>query len=135
MELRNCSRCGKLFRSTGLTVCSECKAHLDEEFELVRDYLREHPGARVFEVSQATGVPSSRIYNMVREGRLMATSADSDLAVECVQCGTKILTGRMCAKCTQEFKASIRPPARTKNSSTLSRTPERMHIADRRLRN
>ncbi len=106
---------------------------MDEEFKLVRDYLREHPGARVFEVSQATGVPASRIYNMVREGRLTATSTDSDLAVECIQCGKKILTGRMCAKCAHEFKTSLRPPAQKKPSSGGSRAAERVHIADRRL--
>lgn len=133
MDLRNCSRCGKLFRSTGLTICSECKAHLDEEFKIVRDYLREHPGARVFEVSQATGVPASRIYNMVREGRLTATSTDSDLAVECIRCGKKILTGRMCAKCTLEFKTSLRTPPQEKKSARASRDAERVHIADRRL--
>lgn len=133
MELRNCSRCGKLFRSTGLTICSECRTQLDEEFKIVRDYLRQHPGARVFEVSQATGVPASRIYNMVREGRLTATSTDSDLAVECIQCGTKIVTGRMCSKCTLDFKASLRPPASTKKSPSGSRAAERVHIADRRL--
>lgn len=133
MELRNCSRCGKLFRSTGHRMCSECREQLDGEFKLVRDYLREHPGARVFAVSQATGVPSSRIYNMVREGRLTATSPDSDLAVECVQCGTKISSGRMCSKCAQDFTTSIRPSARTGEDSQR-RKQGRMHIAERRLR-
>jgi len=134
MELRNCSRCGKLFRSTGLSLCTECREQLDDEFKRVRDYLRKHPGARVFEVSQATDVPSSRIYNMVREGRLTASSPDSDLAVECVQCGTKIPTGQMCNKCAQELSASIRPAPRTPKRPRAGRTPDRMHIAERRLR-
>lgn len=105
MELANCRRCGKLFRSVGVRICPDCLELEEEEFQKVKAYLREHPEARILEVSEATGVSAAQILEFVRRGKLIAHSPDSDLAVECTVCGTRIVSGRLCRRCQADLSA------------------------------
>lgn len=132
MEIRNCVRCGKLFRSiAGRVHCNECREELDNEYVKVRDYLRKHPNARVFEVAEATGVSVWRIHEFVRAGKLIAISPESDLAVECVQCGTKITTGQLCAACAKKGIESGEPEKETKKVPARETLRGRLHIENR----
>lgn len=107
MSLRNCSRCGNLFTSVGRNrVCPDCVKVEHQQFLDVKDYLWKNPRAPAYEVSQATGVPQAKILEWVRHGRLTAQSADSDLAVACESCGTRIPKGRLCAACAAKLETS-----------------------------
>lgn len=101
-----CSECGKLFAGGG-SLCPECVQAGEEQFERVRVYLDQHPGAEVEEVSRATGVPSSRILRYLREGRLM--SAPRGVALSCERCGRKVASGRFCPSCAQEISRALQP--------------------------
>lgn len=101
-----CSICGKLFAGGG-RLCPECARSEEEEFERVRAYLQERPGAEVEEISRATGVSGAKILRYLREGRLM--SAPLGLALSCERCGRKLDQGRFCPSCVQELTQALKP--------------------------
>ena len=107
MTVRNCQRCGKVFLSAGgKRICPACVQAEQDEFESVREYLRRHPKALLMEVSQATGVPAKKIWEYVREGRLLANGAAWGLT--CERCGTPIETGRFCLECSAKMERELR---------------------------
>lgn len=99
MSLINCKRCGTLIPANASKLCPECTEAEGQEYHSVRDYVKQHPSASVMQVSKATGVTVPRIYELVRKGKLVAHSAESDLAVECAVCGGRIVSGRVCNPC------------------------------------
>lgn len=107
MDIRNCVRCGRIFRKVSLPFCPACVKLDQEEFERVRRYLKEHPNATVVEVSEETDVPVNRIYGWVREGRL-TTGSGGDWSVECEVCGTQISSGRLCDACREKVLATAK---------------------------
>ncbi len=98
-NIRNCKKCGKLFNYVGGSkLCQECREDLEKQFQTVKDYIREHPGVGIQEVSEACEVEVSQIKTWLREERLELTSG-SPLALACESCGVSILKGRYCDKC------------------------------------
>ena len=65
-DLRNCSECGRLFAYQGRDICSRCLEGEDEEYMVVRRYVRDHPGASVFEVADETGVEEEKILQFLK---------------------------------------------------------------------
>src|SRR5690606_37994010 len=103
MRVRNCLRCGKLFTDRGQPYCTECLKENQADFEKVRQYLKEHPNASVVEVSQDTGVPTQRIFDFVRQGRLVLNIHASGEGVPCESCGKPVATGRLCEDCMRDL--------------------------------
>ncbi|MGI6037273.1 MAG: flagellar protein [Limnochordia bacterium] len=100
MKVKNCPQCGQLFKYTYEKLCPTCREEEHKTFELVRTYLRKHPGATMVEVHQGTGVEMWKLEEYVREGRLMAYSS---LQVSCDGCGKMISSGRLCDDCQREI--------------------------------
>ena len=99
MNLRNCSRCGKMFNYIGgQPICEPCKKALEEDFQNVKKYIEENPRADLKQIAEDNGVTTKQIQQWIREERLMF-SEGSPLALTCEKCGERILTGRFCAKC------------------------------------
>lgn len=102
-ELRNCKRCKRIFMyAMGPQICEVCKKQEEEDFEKVRKFLREYPGATIQEVSAATEVSAQLIYKFLREGRL-EVSKDSPIALLCENCGVRITSGRFCINCSRKL--------------------------------
>ncbi len=101
-----CSECGKLFAGGG-RICPECIRTEEEEFERVKRYLDERPGAEVKEVARDTGVPERKILRYLREGRLV--SVPQGMALFCERCGRKVEHGRYCFPCAQELSRMLKP--------------------------
>ncbi len=107
MEVKVCRNCKKLFQDiTGAQICSKCKQAEEEMFQKVKDYLRDHPGANMYEVNQETGVSSALIEKFLRQGRLQV-SMDSPIGLTCERCGRKITTGRYCNGCKHEVSDEL----------------------------
>lgn len=104
-ELKNCARCGRLFAGAGRNVCRKCQQTEDDEYSIVRKYVRDYPGASVFEVSEATGVEEDKILNFLRDGRLQSQGMTTVL--ECDRCGQVISEGRYCNSCIRELNNQI----------------------------
>ena len=99
MEVKNCRSCKRLFNYIGgEQLCSECKQKLEEKFNDVKEYIREHPAATLNEISEENDVSVKQLNQWVREERLAFTD-DSIITFECENCGTAIRTGRFCDKC------------------------------------
>lgn len=104
-DLRNCPECGRLFAYQGRNLCKKCQEEEENEYLVVRRYVREHPGATVFEVAEETGVEEEKILQFLRDGRLQSKGLTSVL--ECERCGKKISSGRYCPQCIKELDSQI----------------------------
>lgn len=133
MNIRNCSRCGKIYIYDGFNICLDCRRKDEEDFQKVKKYLEENPGANVMEVTEETGVDSRKVIEFLKEGRL-EIKEDNNLLLQCERCGRPIRTGRFCEKCTvemeREFKHAI-GGGKDLNSLQDSRVKERIRITDR----
>lgn len=117
MEVKVCRNCKKMFQYiAGPALCPKCRQLEEDYFQQVKEYLREHPGDSLYEVSKQTEVSAALIEKFLREGRLQV-SADSPIELTCERCGSKIITGRYCNKCKttisnelNEVKQSIIKP-------------------------
>lgn len=110
MSLDNCPRCGKLFVKNFRDVCPECIREIDIEYQLCADYLREHKGAVINELSDQTGVTIKQITKFIREGRISMMNAPH-LSYPCESCGTLIRENQLCGSCRTLFANAVRKPA------------------------
>lgn len=98
MNIRNCIRCKNIYQYDGFKLCYNCRKEDELDFEKVKEYLEEYPGANISNVIDATGVDSKKVIEFLKEGRL-EIEAGGDIILECETCGIGITTGRFCNKC------------------------------------
>lgn len=70
MDVRNCSRCGKIYAYDGFKICLSCRRDDEKDFKIIKEYIDENPGANISEVAEGTGVDTKKIIEFLREGRL-----------------------------------------------------------------
>ena len=122
-EVKNCRKCRKIFMySTGPQICDACKKLEDAEFEKVRVFVRDFPGATVQEASKETQVPIQLIYRFLKEGRL-EVSESSPIALQCENCGARIKSGRFCISCSKRLANDMISAGRSLKDS-YGREPE-----------
>lgn len=132
-DLRNCSICGRLFAyQQGRVVCSRCRQQEEDQYMLVRRYVRDHPGATVFEVAEETGVEEEIILQFLRDGRLQSKGFAEVL--QCQRCGVRIDSGKYCASCLRELDNQLRgviSPTRREPPAAENRPArDRMHTKE-----
>ncbi len=104
MEVKNCKKCGVFFNFvSGLPLCPSCMKEIDDKFSEVKQYIYDHPGVGIQEVSEENEVPIVIIKKWVKEERL-AFAEGSAIGVDCERCGRMILTGRFCEACKADVK-------------------------------
>ena len=64
-----CERCGKGVILNKFTLCYDCRRWEKEQVDLALDYLKDHRGASLNQVSEATGVDSDLVLKLVKAGR------------------------------------------------------------------
>lgn len=140
MELKNCEKCGRAFAYTGSSFCSRCGNESEEEaFKKVKNYLYDHPGASIVEVSEATEVSEKQILKFLRDNRIEIREEDNML-LDCERCGTAIRSGRFCESCTvklqKEFSKVLKPNAKENEGEKprKSNNSHKMFIAERKKR-
>ena len=92
-------------------ICDSCVKEVDQKFEEVRAYVKEHPNRSIKEVSEVCNVSVKSILRYIREGKLEATTGMHG-EVTCSKCGVPITSGRICKKCIAEMGqqvASMKP--------------------------
>lgn len=100
----NCSRCGRFFESNGfITLCPNCYEKDQSDFEKIRQYLYEHPRAKIFQVSTDLDISVHKIKRYLREGRLEIIEKDN-LFLKCEACGKAICSGVYCDECSKKSK-------------------------------
>lgn len=108
MELKNCEKCGRIFGSENdQRLCNKCLlVNIEDDFKLVRNYLYDHPGADVSEVSEATGVSKQVILKLLKEERIEVVDSEN-LLLKCEDCGKSIKSGRKCEACKNEIAKQL----------------------------
>lgn len=107
MEVKVCARCKKMYQYiAGPNVCPRCKQIEEEQFQKVKDYLRENPGATMNTVSDETKVSVKLIQNFLKQGRLEVVPG-SPMMLTCERCGESIITGKYCNKCKAELVGEL----------------------------
>ncbi|NLL67301.1 MAG: flagellar operon protein YvyF [Clostridiaceae bacterium] len=130
-EVKNCRRCRKIFMySLGPQICDACKKLEDEEFEKVRLFVRDFPGATAQEVSKETGVPTHLIYRFLKEGRLEVAES-SPIALLCENCGSRIKSGRFCITCSKRLANDMISAGKTLQESA-NKNPDAAYKTDAR---
>ena len=112
MNVKNCRMCGRIFNYiSGPFYCQVCREKMEVKFQEVKEYIRQHPGVGIPEVSEACDVEPSQIRQWLREDRLEVTE-DSPIFLSCDGCGANIRSGKYCEKCknnvTRGFKEVLR---------------------------
>lgn len=114
MNARNCRKCGKLFNYvSGPPICMLCREALEEKFQEVKNYIRDHVQASIPEVSEACDVSTNQIQQWLRDERLQLAEG-SGITLHCEKCDAAIYSGRFCERCkssmANQLNDSIRQP-------------------------
>lgn len=109
VEVLVCKGCKRLFHSVnGMVLCTECRQAAEDEFKMVKEYVRTHVDQGVKEVSEACNVSPQKILNWVREDRLYFADG-LKVMLPCLACGTNISSGKYCKKCQQLITEGLNP--------------------------
>jgi uncharacterized membrane protein YvbJ len=106
MDIKSCRKCGKIFSFRGSYNCPDCVREIDELFVKVRDYMYRNPSSRVEDICDKTGATRDMVMDWLREGRLMTNDTAVPL-LKCTKCGAPIATGKLCAKCANDFVSQV----------------------------
>ena len=135
MEFRNCPVCGTLFRYVSRYMCPACIEAEEKEFDTVRRYVRDHEGATISAVSEATGINQEKIIRFLKDGRLVARGLVLEGELTCERCGKPVAEGNMCDNCRADIFRDINrglsgktpePPAAPRDTGSRNR----MHISE-----
>ncbi len=132
MEMRNCSRCRRPYIYTGTPYCPDCSQGEHEDFQQVKDYLGDNPGAGVEEIHEETGVDRNLVLHFLRQGRL-EVAEDSHLGSKCQVCQRPIPEGRICQSCVQQLRQPLEDKQKKERTGGDRRRGEsnRMFIQER----
>ena len=131
MEVRNCTTCGRIFNSVmDIKRCPACRKDDEEKFKEIRDYLYDHSGASIEEVSEALDVDRSKILHFLREGRL--ETIGDHMVIQCESCGVPIHSGKYCDDCTREMTMNLKSAARTIHKGEKKARGTGMHIKQKK---
>jgi transposase-like protein len=69
-EVKSCAKCNKMFSSrNGATFCEVCARDEDEIYKNIREYLVDHPGTSIMDLSVRFKVSINRLMHYVHNGR------------------------------------------------------------------
>lgn len=103
LNVKKCKECGSIFNYMGRDICPECIKRLDECFVAIRDYLDEHPNAKVAELSEELEIKEKTILDFIKQGRIMVREP----VLNCVNCGRPICGGDLCDECRSNIGGQI----------------------------
>lgn len=99
-DVKVCKRCRKLFTHYSSEYCNECSDEMEEIFVTIREYIYDHPNHNLVEIAKETGTKESDIMYLLRQGRISFSSVEGS-CLSCDNCGTPIVSGRLCEPCKQ----------------------------------
>ncbi|MBO6149062.1 MAG: flagellar protein [Lachnospiraceae bacterium] len=107
MDVRNCRKCGRIFNYiAGPHICPACAEKMEEDFQKVKQYIRENPNMTIVETATACEVDVGQIKQWLREERLTLSSAEGAELV-CESCGKPIMSGRFCEECKKDVSKGL----------------------------
>lgn len=130
MEIANCTRCGKVFARHFRDICQNCYAEIENEYSTCAEYLREHRGATITELSEETGVSIRQITKFVKEGRISMVDAPN-LSYPCESCGVLIREGNICGNCRNRLMTDLNSAAADIGTRSQNAHANRTYKIDR----
>ena len=107
MDVRNCRKCGKLFNYiAGMGICPDCQKRSEEDFQKVKEYIRNNPSVTVAATAEACEVEVAQIRQWLREERLTFASVEGS-ELTCENCGKPIISGRFCDQCKNSIAKGL----------------------------
>jgi len=108
MDMMNCECCGKVFNSTGFfNLCPVCTEKDERDFAMIKEYLCEHPYAKIFDVANDLNMSIKKIKRYLRESRLEIIEPNNRFLF-CEDCGKPIRSGKYCDECYRKFHQNFR---------------------------
>lgn len=116
-----CKECGgvMVYKGIGEYQCEECEAIEYDDYGKVRNYLEQHRGANVAEISSYTGVSHKAIRELIKERRFEIIDNRGGY-LRCEVCGVNITSGRLCSKCEESYHRSVEAKARSERKKSMS---------------
>ncbi|MBR4724159.1 MAG: flagellar protein [Lachnospiraceae bacterium] len=107
--VETCGHCQRLFNYPGFgsKYCPDCRKIDEENRNIVKEYLREHGQANMYEISIATGVPEADIKQYLRDGMLEIPEG-SPIYIKCEACGCDIRYGKWCPACAARLSSDLK---------------------------
>ncbi|MDR7856926.1 TIGR03826 family flagellar region protein [Tissierella sp.] len=132
MNLKNCTRCGRVYNYDGFKICFFCRKDDEKDFQSIKAFLLEYPGANISDVSEGTGIDSRKIIDFLRDGRLEIAEG-GNLILDCEKCGASIRTGRFCEKCANSIQRELGDVLNTERAkkNSAKKVEEKFRVADR----
>lgn len=87
----------------GENICPECREKELALEEVVKDYVRDHPGITIRELIDGTGASEKLIWRMIRQGQF-ENAGGLELQYPCGKCGKLISNGAYCEECAVKLK-------------------------------
>ena len=119
MNLKNCTRCGKMFASSHISLCPDCLEADQVTFKSVRDFIKNNPRVSIDVVVEATGVAEEDVREFVRQGRIDVADLSGPV-LSCKRCGKPIESGEYCVLCRQDITENLKVTAAVKEKPEQS---------------
>ncbi len=104
MEFKICDNCNMIFqyKGSGDVLCPDCTKKSEEDYEKVRAFMAENPGAREEDIAAKTGVSMKFIAKLVKDDKIVIRDTNTQ-GLTCKYCGISIQSGKYCADCKRKF--------------------------------
>jgi hypothetical protein len=90
-------------------MCRDCEDKMREKESEVVNYVRDHPKAKILEITEATGCSEQLIKKLIREGRFEQVGVK--MTYPCEKCGAPILSGKLCQTCMESMRNELQKQA------------------------
>lgn len=84
MEVNLCMRCKRLFQSSSqltASVCRDCFMKHEDDFKLVRNYIRENPETTISELAEACNIKTEYIKQWIKEERIICVNGTNKVNI------------------------------------------------------
>jgi predicted transcriptional regulator len=103
MLVENCTKCGRIYQKNNKNMCQSCSNRAVKELMDCKEFMWQNPNITTEELSEATNVNISTIYQMIKEG--LIAKVYPNLTYPCESCAEPIHKNRLCEPCIENMKA------------------------------
>jgi ribosomal protein L37E len=107
LALASCQRCKNLYEKIRGPICPACEDLEEEDYELIRQALVDHPNSSAEKLAEVTGVTMDCVMRLLAQGRIETTEANK--GVKCGRCGAPAISvsKRLCESCLQKLNVEL----------------------------